>query len=118
MQEGGGGGGSGAGRGWWPSGARAERMLGFLGANLTSVSRKTKLPRGEQSNATAKQLLSEQRNFKYFLSKAERISDVPSYTQPSCCRKQSNLYIGTQGTKLRSRIKKAQSFTNFNFPAV
>ena len=93
-------------------------MLGFLGANLTSVSRKTKLPRGAQSNTTTKQLLSEQRNFKCFPSKAERISNVPSYTRPSCCRKRSNLYIGTQGTKLRSRIKNAQFFTNFDFPAV
>lgn len=47
----GGGEGRGRKREWWgedggePSGARAKRMLGLLGANLTDVSQKTKLPR-------------------------------------------------------------------------
>ena len=50
-----------------PSGARAKRMLGPLGANFINVSQKTKLPRGAQSSATTKQLLGKHRNFKYFI---------------------------------------------------
>lgn len=61
---------------WWeegggPSGARAKRMLSFLGANLINVGQKTELPRAAQSSSTTKQLLSEQKNFTYFPSKAQ-----------------------------------------------
>ena len=51
-------------------------------------------------------------------SKAEWISNALSYRCPSCCRKQSTLNIGAQGTKFRSRIKNAPSLTNFDFPAL
>lgn len=60
-------GGGGLVEGGGPSGARAKRMLGPLGANFINVSQKTKLPRGAQSSATTKQLLGEHRNFKYFI---------------------------------------------------
>ena len=77
-----GGGGGGLVEGGGPSGARAKRMLGPLGANFINVSQKTKLPRGAQSSATTKQLLGEHRNFKYFILQKLSESQIVSVSPP------------------------------------
>lgn len=59
-------------------------MLGFLGVNLMKVSEKTKLPVKAQSNDIAKQLASDQRDFKcIFLQKLSEPQIFSSKGRPA-----------------------------------